>query len=119
MVLTWNNFCNDCIYYFKLEEIVMNFKEFFKLTKWKIFISILIFVLFVPFIYLDSGIRCIQAPCGALILGTIIQYLLSHNFLIYAIKINYLYLVLGIMSSYLLSSLICNKIKFFKKNERR
>ncbi|MBU0471791.1 MAG: hypothetical protein KKF89_06170, partial [Nanoarchaeota archaeon] len=88
----------------------MDWKEFFKPTKIKILTSIIILILFVPFINYDNGIRCIKAPCPADTTGSITSWLISsYNHNIY--QIQYINLLLGIIISYLVSCLIIYLVK--------
>ncbi len=80
-------------------------KEFLRPTLWKIIIFIIIFVIFVPFIYLDTGIRCIQAPCPSGKIGSILFYLLQSKKL-HLDGLYYFGLIIGLIVSYLLSCLI-------------
>lgn len=92
----------------------MNWK-FFKPTIWKIVIFVIIFIVFVPFIHYDTGIRCEQAPCPAGTTGSLLKYILySHDFYIYSGGILYINLIIGLIISYLISCIIVtlyNKIK--------
>ena len=82
----------------------MSRKEFFKPTLTKIIVSVIIVIVFVPFIHYDTGIRCIQAPCLAGATGSLLMYLLfSPNLYIYTGGILFTNLIIGLFVSYLLS----------------
>ena len=92
----------------------MNWKTIIKLIALIIIIAALIFTVFVPFIYYDTGIRCIKAPCPSGANGSILTWLISsHGYYVY--YINYLNLVSGIILSFLASCIIAliiiNKLK--------
>jgi hypothetical protein len=93
----------------------MNWKEFFRPTVSKIAISVVLFVIFVPFIE-PHGFQCIKAPCPQP--GT--QSLLT-QFLIFLtlgnpiVGIHYVNLFVGLIMSYLLSCLIISGINKTKK----
>ncbi len=60
-----------------------------------------IFVLFVPFIEYDTGIRCITTPCASSATGTIAGFLLSQQKYVYGLlAVN---LVIGAAVAYLIS----------------
>ena len=93
----------------------MNWKEFFKPTLKKIILTLVLFILFVPFIYYDTGIRCITYPCPSQAVGSIIGWLLSsYNFDIYSIS--FTNLILGLILSYLVSSTL---IYIYNKTRRK
>lgn len=93
----------------------MSLKLFLKPSIAKIIISLLIFVIFVPFVYYDTGIRCIKAPCPAGANGSIVMWLFfSYNFHLFSIS--YVILIIGILLSYLVSCLILFAINKIKNN---
>jgi len=80
----------------------MNLKSFLKPTLAKIIVTILVLVIFVPFIHYDNGIRCVRAPCPSEDEGSIAMWLIfSHHFYIYSLS--YVNLIIGIFLSYLVS----------------
>lgn len=93
----------------------MDLKEFFKPTITKIIVFAIIFIVFVPFVHYDTGIRCIQAPCPSGATGSLLMYFLfSHNLYIYSGGVLYMNLISGLLVSYLLSGtliLIVNKLR--------
>ncbi len=92
----------------------MNIKKFFKPTPAKIIFSILLFIIFTPFIYYDTGIRCVTTPCPAGATGSLLMYFLfSYNLHIYDIL--YMNLVIGLFISYIISSALISLIKKFKE----
>ncbi len=93
----------------------INLKEFFKPTIAKIILFVIVFGAFVPFIYYDTGIRCIQAPCPAGATGSLLTYFLfSYNFYIY--NILYINLLIGLFLSYIVSSALISLIKKLNSN---
>lgn len=55
----------------------MDWKSFLKPTKSKLGLAAVLFLLFVPFINYDNGIRCIRAPCPADTTGSVVMYSLQ------------------------------------------
>lgn len=83
----------------------MHFKQLFKPDIKKIILSLILFLVFVPFINYDTEIRCIQAPCPSSGNASIMLYLLLYtNSHIYSI--NFFILFIGIVFSYLISGII-------------
>ncbi len=77
-----------------------------KLKK-RIVLALLLFIIFVPFIDYDNGMRCFTAPCNSTDLGSLIIYIFNGFPHIYGI--NYPILFGGIILSYLISFLIFRK----------
>ena len=95
----------------------MNLKEFFKPTISKIIVFVILFVIFAPFIYYDTGIRCIMDPCPAGAIGSLLMYFLfSYNLQIYINGVLYINLIIGLIISYLFSCALISLIKKFRKN---
>jgi len=85
----------------------MNWKKFFKPTILKIVVFIVLFLIFVPFIYYDTGVRCFTTPCPAGKLGSVMSYLMfSPNHFIYDDGIRSLNIIIGIILSYLASCMV-------------
>ena len=93
----------------------MPIKEFFRPTIVKIIIALTIFV-FVPFIYYDTGIRCIKAPCPAGADASIIQYFLNAPFN-HIYSIYWISFIGGLLASYILSCVIIFVFNKFLKNK--
>ena len=91
-------------------------KEFFKLTTPKVILSVVIFAVFVPFI-IPHEIQCIQAPCPELGAQSVLTLMFMGN-LSSVVGINYINLFVGLIISYLLSSLIIFIIKKTNKNKK-
>ena len=89
--------------------MTMKWDKFFAPTMEKFALLSIIFVLFVPFIEYDNGIRCIKAPCPSSDTGSVITYLIiSPSKYIYSISaVN---LVVGLVAAYLVS---CAAIHYF------
>lgn len=90
----------------------MTFKEFIKLTWEKIVMTLLLTIIFVPFISADSGVRCIRAPCDVDITITLLLSIIGGQ---YIFGVLYLNLILGVIISYLIS---CAIFYFTKKNKK-
>jgi len=88
----------------------MSVNEFFKPTLSKLIITIMLVLLFVPFINYDNGIRCFTVPCPSDTTGSLAKYVFLDNPYIY--YISYTNLIIGIILSYLASCLI---IYLYKK----
>jgi len=81
--------------------LVPNFK--------KVSLFLMIFIIFVPFINYDNGIRCILPGCDVINSGSLLVY--SFWGFPYVYQINYLILFGGILVSYLLSSFLIRNSK--------
>lgn len=77
----------------------MSWKGVLRPTKAKIALFLIIFVIFVPLVEYDTGIRCIRAPCPAGATGPILISLFSHGLF----GLNYVVMVPGLIISYLAS----------------
>lgn len=82
----------------------MNLKEFIKPNLTKIIIALILFILIVPFIVHDNGVRCITAPCDSETTSSIPFYLLADYKKFY--EINYLALFSGLIIEYLVACII-------------
>lgn len=88
---------------------------FLKPTVAKIVLATLIFVLFVPFIRYDTGIRCFQAPCPSGTYGSVVMWLVkSAHFYIYRISLTIV--GAGTVLSYLFS---CGTVYIIDKIKRK
>jgi hypothetical protein len=85
--------------------------EYIKPTKRKIILFLLIFVVLVPFIQYDTGIRCIQAPCPAADVGSVFKFVKNSKGFV---EIEYINFSVGLVISYLAA---CGLI-FMHKNLR-
>lgn len=86
----------------------MNLK-FLHPNRSKIIVSLIIFLVFVPFIEYDTGIRCSLAPCPSTATGSVVMYtLFSYNSNV--INIFYFNLIVGAILSYLISCVLMNVI---------
>ena len=97
-----------------------------KISILKIILSLILVILFVPFIKYFNGIECIKAPCPNENMGTILQYI--NHFTQYGLgqlryfnlsairEINYLILIIGLALSYFISCLI---VFIFNKLRKR
>ncbi|MEM2138498.1 MAG: hypothetical protein QW568_05400, partial [Candidatus Anstonellaceae archaeon] len=85
----------------------MNWEKFLQPTFAKLALASLLFIVFVPFLEIDTGIRCITVPCLSSQLNTILSYHLfyfQHTYVrphIY--QILYINIVLGLLLSYFAS----------------
>ena len=52
----------------------MNWKEILKPSREMIAIGAILFILFVPFIVYDNGIRCFRAPCPSSGMGSVLSW---------------------------------------------
>ena len=93
----------------------MNWKEFFKPTIWKVAVFLIISLVFVPFIRYDNGIRCFIAPCPADTTGSVLMWLLAKRYAGHVYEVQYSYLIVGMILSYLASALITETIDKRKK----
>ena len=86
-------------------------KEFFKPTKYKIYLTIIIFILIVIFLFpAKINVYCkVGLPCPPInVVNTIYQIINEPTF----VSINYSYILLELVMSYLLA---CSIINLFKK----
>lgn len=89
----------------------MSFINIIKPSWSKILLSIILILIFVPFINHDNGTRCIKAPCPSDTTSSVVEYLFSEYKDIY--YINYLNLIIGLIVTYLISS-FTNQINYQK-----
>ncbi len=90
----------------------MEWNKFFAPIPEKIMLLAVLFVLFVPFIEYDNGMRCIKAPCPSSDTGSVIMYLLSPVKYIYNISI--VNVIVGLMAAYLVS---CAAAYYFRRKK--
>jgi len=97
----------------------MKIKDFLKPTKSKIIITLVLIIVFVPFLRIDNGIRCIQVPCPSSTPASLVIYLLglisSGTFINGA---SYTIIIIGVIASYIVSGLVIiinDKIRKFIK----
>lgn len=108
----------------------INWKEFFKPTLIKTLLTIIIFLISIPFIqsYAEMVVMCIIGPCLPQLVyrgsQSLLQFLLNYDkLLIY--KISYINLITGLILSYIISCLIIfiynkiNKKKLFKLKQTK
>jgi hypothetical protein len=81
-------------------------------TTAKILIFIILFLLFVPVVEYDTGIRCITTPCPSGAPGSVLIYLMhfSHIYQFYYVSI-----VIGAVACYIIACLLWSLRKDFKK----
>lgn len=85
--------------------------KLFKPTILKIFLTLILFVLFVPFLSYDTGIRCITTPCPSETSGSLVQYLFHKTVpTIYGAHLGIF--IYGLILSYILSAVI---VIYFRK----
>jgi ABC-type transport system involved in multi-copper enzyme maturation permease subunit len=91
--------------------------SFFKPTFWILIIGFILFVCFVPFVYYDTGIRCITGPClEAGETGSLLTYILfSYHLRIYTYGTQYFMGIAGLLAAYVVSCGIVFLYKKFKK----
>ena len=92
----------------ELRELVMP-------SRGKIIIFLALFLLFVPVVNYDTGIRCITAPCPSSSPGSIFIYVL-HGSQIY--QFYYAAAIIGIVATYLIACFAISlkkNVKNFKK----
>ncbi len=94
----------------------MNWKDVSELLRpaeKKVALFVILFVLFVPVVAHDNGIRCITAPCPATSYSSILFYLLSTSGAIY----EYLYIpaMIGAVATYLIACLLASLYRSVKK----
>lgn len=88
----------------------MRVKDFLKPSLLKIAISIILFLVFVPFINYDTGIRCITTPCPSMANGSFLIYLIfSQNFYVY--NLVFFNLIIGFIISYFFACIISKTFK--------
>lgn len=86
--------------------------NFLNPTTKKVVLAIILAISFVPFIYYDTGIRCITTPCPAGKLGSLVSYaLFSYHWNIYDSGIKYPNLIIGLIISYIIAALIIHNYK--------
>ena len=94
----------------------MDWKEFFKPTIGKIVLFLILLIVFVPFISFDNGMRCITAPCPSVTTGSLLMWYGLKFGSIY--ELHYLYLVIGLIVSYLVSAIIVSLFNLVKNKIR-
>jgi len=80
----------------------MKLTLFLKPTTLKILLATFVFVLFVPFIHYDTGIRCFQAPCPSGAYGSVVMWLVKSAHL-YIYRISLIIMGVGMVLSYIFS----------------
>ncbi|VVB98256.1 Uncharacterised protein [uncultured archaeon] len=90
----------------------MGIAELLKPDWKKIALAALLFLLFVPFLTYDNGIRCIRAPCPASSAGSALMFGLSNEHHIYSV--DYAVMAAGIVAAYLIS---CIAISMLRKKK--
>jgi len=73
----------------------------------RIFFSLSNFIVFIPFINYDNGLRCVMAPCGSISSGSILIYLFRGFPHVH--QINYFFLFGGILITSLGSYFLIKK----------
>ncbi len=89
--------------------------NFFKPTFFKIIIAAVIFFFFVPFVSIDSGVRCVTEPCDSESTVSLLIYIVS-LFEGKVIVYNFFYtnVLLGIIASYILSCVVVVLVAYLK-----
>ncbi len=87
----------------------------------KAILALALFVLFMPFIQFDTGIRCIRAPCPSSTTASVALYLYSAhisypNTMI--LGLDYQVAGIGIVLSYLISCITAHVYWHFKRKEQ-
>ncbi len=82
-------------------------------TPAKIVLFLILFVVFVPVLEYDTGIRCITTPCPSSAPGSFVAYLLSPEKFIY--QFYYLSIIVGIIATYLVSCLLLSLARNVKR----
>lgn len=82
-------------------------------TPAKIIIFLVLFMIFVPVVEYDTGIRCITTPCASAAPGSAAAYLLSPEKFIY--QFYYISIVMGIAATYLVSCLLVSLAENVKR----
>jgi hypothetical protein len=89
--------------------------EFFKPTIAKIAIALIIFIVFVPILSIDSGVRCITEPCDSQSTVSLVIYVISLFEGVKVFGFFYVNIIAGIVISYILSCFIVILVNFLKK----
>ncbi|MBI2045419.1 hypothetical protein HYT23_05145 [Candidatus Pacearchaeota archaeon] len=104
----------------------MSFKEFIRPTLTKTIISLIILIIFIPFIGYGNGVMCVRAEgCPSYnvdkgtLLGYTTDYFKDHVFGLYIYKISFINLLAGLVLSYIISCLIILTYNNLKKSENK
>lgn len=79
------------------------FLEFLKLSWLKVILTLVIFFVFAPVVYYDSGIRCVTTPCPSEALGSVLDFLFFANSSDYSVS--YTLFILELVFSYIMVSI--------------
>lgn len=88
--------------------------DFLKPTGKKTIISIALFLIFIPVVYYDNGVRCVTTPCNSQDLGSVFFFLFSNNKIAYGIS--FFDLIIGLAISYLAA---CFVVYFWEKRKKK
>jgi hypothetical protein len=89
--------------------------EFFNPTIGKVAIALIIFIVFVPIVSIDSGVRCVTEPCESASDVSLLIYVISLFEGSKVFGFFYVNMVIGIIISYVLSCFMIILIAFLKK----
>jgi len=89
--------------------------RFFKPTIAKLLIFLVVFVVFVPVVSIDTGVRCITEPCDSASSVSLIIYLISMFEDVTVFEFLYTYIIVGVIVSYILSCFIVIFVDFLKE----
>ena len=92
--------------------------EFFKPTVLKVILTLVILIFFVPIFKIDSGVRCVTEPCESQSNVSLLIYLLSMIEGTTLYKVFYLNILIGVITSYLVSCAAVIFVEFIKEKTK-
>ncbi len=93
--------------------------EFFKPTLFRIVVTLLIFIVFVPLFSVDSGVRCVTEPCESKSTVSALIYIFSIIEGATLFEIFYTSIIIGIIISYIISCLVDAFVEFIKEKTKQ
>lgn len=93
-------------------------RNFLKPTTTNLLIFLVIFVVFVPVVSIDTGVRCITEPCDSASNVSLIIYLISMIEEVTVFGVLYINIIAGIIFSYVVSCFIIIFIDFLKEKAK-
>lgn len=82
-----------------------------------VFLTVVLVVLFLPFIRYDNGIRCFTVPCNSSDLASVVGYALFHNQQP-VIGTAWEFLIIGVFGTYFVISLMHTTARVRRKKNR-
>ncbi len=93
--------------------------NFFKPSILKVVITVVIFLFFVPFVSIDSGVRCVTEPCESESTVSLLIYIISvFEGEVTVYDFFYTNILLGIVASYVSSCIVVVLVAYLKNKAK-